>query len=431
MRLMHANYFKDPEFVPFCRLFYLLHGVSWLVSWLVSSLACLRFLLSRFSRRGFPLFAVAALLVLFFVAGAAAPAAAVKITSLPLEQRTLLYEPGKTFTFELAVEDAPRISVYAQGALSENVVIDDPSPDGGPRKVTVHITHPPGLEPGQYKTFIAAAELPPEQTVQIAALATVRTGFITRVLGPEKAVKASLQVSSVNQGEPAEARVQVESWTLSHIVRLFAIINVTGPEGEAVGSFETDRVSLPATKSTTLTATIPTKDLKKGSYHASALLFYDGLSLPLSASFRVGELDVRVVNYTRVFRKGVINQLDIIVESDWKGNIGDVFAEVRVAGEVIRTPLITLQGFSRGVLTTYWNTRGLEVGEYPATIMLFYANKTSTSDVLFSVVEPPKEERAGGVFGVLASPLGVAYLVLFLLVLLNVYVLFFRKKKSG
>lgn len=370
------------------------------------------------------LFAIVALLIL-----AVPSVAAVGITSLPRSERTLLYEPGRTFTFELAVRDADEITVYALGDFAESVAIDDPNPGGGPRRVTVHITHPLGVEPGEYVTLIGAKEGAPSGGM-VAARAEAQTGFITRVMGPEKNVRVGLSVPSVNLGEVTIATVSVQSWTTSDIARVWAILNVSGPNGEHLGTFTSETVPLPSSEKVTLEMEIPTEGYPKGYHNVTSTVTADELIHHPRTSFRVGTLEVVITNVTRTYYQDMINPLYVTVASDWNGEIEDVYATVRVADERIKTPNLDITEFAETNLPkAYFDTSGLELGEYPATVTLFYQDQQAVLRTNFTVIERPPDVGSDG--ALTFSPLLLLYVAVILLVMANIYLLFFRKQGRG
>lgn len=366
----------------------------------------------------------------FFLFSLSSFSSAVSISSLPLEQRTLVFTPGKTFEFNLKVSGAPEISVLAMGDMSEYVVIDDPFPGGGERTITVKFTHPDAMGPGKYKTYIAAVEGSGNEGGNVAAKAMVRTGIITRVLGPEKLIKAKLSIEDVNVGGTSQGKIYVESWTLSDIIRVFAEIEIFDPAGESIGVFETDRRSLPATNAVQLEFEIPTKDFVQGIYAAKGVVYFDEKKEGVSSSFRIGQMAVNLVNYSREYKKGVINPVELFIASEWKGTIPDVYAVVDVAGRKLQTPELNVGSFSKAKLETFWDAGKLELGDYPAKIEIFYGNTSTKEEAVFTVIEAPieEEENSSSWF---SSPIGIAYILVIILVLINVYFLFFRKKRGG
>ncbi|NJL44477.1 MAG: hypothetical protein HC945_04165 [Nitrosarchaeum sp.] len=295
-----------------------------------------------------------------------------------------------------------------------------------PRVVRVVFTHPEGVEPGAYVTYIAAIEGSPDAVGNVAARAMVRTGFTTRVLGPEKYVKASLSVSSVNKGEVAKGSILVDSWTLSDIGSLYADVSVSGPDGASVAQLQTERVRLPATSKQVLEFEVPTgAEWSKGVYPVRALLHYDDETLELSSGFRVGTLEVSIVNVSQHFVRGVINPVVIGVASDWNGKIRDVYAQVDVGGQLLLTPQVELGAFGKADLRAFWDASAVDVGEYPAKVTLLYENASVERTVTFIVREPAKDPDA--VKPWYLSGVGIAWLVVIVFMLVNLYLLFFRK----
>ena len=64
-------------------------------------------------------------------------------------------------------------------------------------------------------------------------------------------------------------------------------------------------------------ASFDTKGLRPGNYSATANMDFDGMKKTDSDNFRIGNLNVKVVDYTKELDNSGIKRFDVTVESEW------------------------------------------------------------------------------------------------------------------
>ncbi len=113
--------------------------------------------------------------------------------------------------------------------------------------------------------------------------------------------------------------------------------------------------------------------------------------------FRLGELDLRILNYTSEVRKGSIREFNVEVESLFDDDMKEVFAEVRVIGrsdgeevfldrvDGFDTSIVQLGAWEKKNLTGYFNVGDLE-GEVMLSIDVHYDGKVESEVVRVDIL---------------------------------------------
>jgi len=134
-----------------------------------------------------------------------------------------------------------------------------------------------------------------------------------------------------------------------------------------------------------------------------------------------------------------------LVRNLWNEDVNDVRAEVLIYnlnGDLIgtlKTANEELKANSDGVLLGYWDTKGVEVGEYKTKIFLSYGDKTIERDVE-TVIKPDgikatvrSTGRAVALSGLDYTFNSVFMIGLVVLIIINIcwFVYFSRRKNKG
>jgi hypothetical protein len=169
---------------------------------------------------------------------------------------------------------------------------------------------------------------------------------------------------------------------------------------------------------------------EKGNYHADILVTYDGLKINASTKFKLGGLDVELINYTPEVVIGGIKLWQAAVESIWSESIPNMHAQVSVLNsssglEITSFPTLTynLAPWGTVLMDGYVDTTKLKVQDYKLKITLFFENLTKEYNGTLKVITPPKE-KGPGIFSTIGSFFTMKTIMILLIILLVIAVAF-------
>jgi len=341
------------------------------------------------------------------------------------------FKPGLEKTFNFAITPSNMdIKLSVSGYLSEYVTLSKTfiSSNSTDRIFKVIIKLPEKVEkPGHHKVWITAEEVISGLKIKgnIGTSCNAMVYVLIHVLNPGKYVEMSLSAPDVNLNEPVNFAVNVKSFGEEDINSIKAAINVYSPDNEKLATVYTDEKPLKSNTEENLHAQLSTTGYGAGTYRAVAILDYDGKTKEDKKSFRIGELNIKIINYTKEFEKDKINRFDVEIESDWGNKIENVYGGIKVNDGVIKTPGIDLAPWDRGVIIAYWDTNNVEAGSYDAEITVYYEGKTTVETGKVSVVEKKEAlvERPG-----LISLSTTTILILIIILLIIIDIIWITKK---
>ncbi|MBS3090345.1 hypothetical protein J4433_01090 [Candidatus Pacearchaeota archaeon] len=268
--------------------------------------------------------------------------------------------------------------------------------------------------PGQTKSFSATLQFPEQkpsaglhETRICVAEASSGGGSISvrakvcsiigvRVLYSEKYLKIeSFDVPNIDVGDTLNLKISVKSWTEASINNVRAVIDIFGPSekgfSKKITTVQTEEKPLASNEALTLSASLDTRNFESGEYNAVATVYYDSKDANMSSKFKIGILAVKVVNYTKEFTRNKVNRFNIDVESRWNSLIENVYADVRIENETLRTPSITLQPWEISALSTYWETTDKKAQYYDGKLILYFAGNSTEQDIRVKMLVDPEE----------------------------------------
>lgn len=183
-------------------------------------------------------------------------------------------------------------------------------------------------------------------------------------------------------------------------------------------------------------------DYEKGRYHADITVNYDGFEINETTNFKLGGLDVELINYTKEVLIGGIKPFDVSVESIWSESIPNMKAGVAVLNdkskEITSFETITkkLLPWRTATLKGFLDTSMLNLSNYTLNITLFFENLTKSYEAKVSIVEPevPEEEKASWLSNIshifTIKTLLIVVVILFIVVIIFLAYILIPKKKD-
>lgn len=354
-------------------------------------------------------------------------------------ERQILFESGMEKTYGFQLSDSLKIDTSVEGDLARYAVINDPLPGGPPRNIEVTLKLPEFLDPGVHILYVVASERP-DTEASIGGISSVRVGmevfalypgkhpYINNVLAKDININdtSTIQLIMINQGEET-------------IEQAYAEFAVYDQDGKFITSLRSDSKSVAPYETQTLMAVLDTSslDLKPGTFKVTGNLTYDNTLYPESreSTFIIGEMKVDIIAYTPELFANSTNKFVMTLESDWAGDINDVFGRISLPnGKVIKTPNADLSKPGPGikasaVLETYIETDGMPLGTNELSIDINYADKVTNQKINVNIVDgkPPEVEKPR----IITPMLIFIALSVIIILFVAVYFLVFRKGGSG
>jgi len=360
------------------------------------------------------------------------------------------FEPGYSDEVEIKIINSgakdTKVFVYAEGELAEFVTLENYelvfSSNDEFKTLKYKIKLPNKLDlPGEHLANIYIREVPLDYASSgsvIGASVAVVHQVVVKVPYPGKYAVIDLNVIG-NDPSKVNFVVSVNNLGTQKIVNAKAMIDIYGPTNEKITSVETNLDSIDSNTRRGLSAVWQDSSINPGKYFAKVTLTYDGEVAYLEKIFDVGQMKVDILDINvKDFRLGQIAKFNILVGNDWSETISDVYVELVISetGQEIgrfKSASETIPALSKGELTAFWDTAGVEEGEYDAKVVLYFNDESIERDLRTVIsLNSIKFDLFGG--GAVVADTGgldksdVIIIALVVLVLINIgWFIYFKK----
>jgi len=345
--------------------------------------------------------------------------------------------------------------VYVQGELNQSIKIKENifkmKKDEKEKQLQYTYHLPQDLEPGLHTAEVVVLQLPSgggTSEAFVGAAVGVATQLYVYVPYPGKFVVGELHVINAEAGKDTSFIIPVVSKGNLDIASVKVNIDVYTKLQEKVASFNSADVPLKSNEKKDIVvnwkAAVPV-----GNYRAVATVIYDGATFQLERTFSVGSavLDLQQVE-SKEFSLGEIAKIEMLVENKWSEPIQGAYSETEVynaEGKTMssfKSPTYDIEPLTKAILTSFWDTSGVQEGTYDAAISLKYGSASIKKDLKFKVSENSLETIGlGYVISETKSAKGSSNITFILIVVVGVLVLInlswflvlrrYMKKKSS
>ncbi len=337
------------------------------------------------------------------------------------------FVPNHEYVIDYSITGHRSFEFYTEGAFSEYTRIETLHHGETQGNFRVYLTLPEDYEtPGKHRMYVAAKEKGTMGTVN--TIAAIR-GFIEiDVPFPGYYAELDVNVDNVNNGEPVIININVFNKGKLNISDARLRLSIMNGKTH-IKTIDSERFSINMTDGYTFRHIIPGDELKPGSYTLTAHLLYEGKPKEESKIFRVGTFDVKIVNYTRKMYNNTVNLFEIEIESLWNNRINTVWMDLSIKKNsktisTVKTPPFDMIPWEKKKSSFYWNTDGIDVGEYNLEIILHYGKDTRTENRKIYIVDKPIKEETKPI------PIATILLVLIAILLIGFNIFFILKKRK-
>ncbi|MGV8087424.1 MAG: hypothetical protein ACP5N1_07365 [Candidatus Woesearchaeota archaeon] len=343
-------------------------------------------------------------------------------------KKVIAFEPGKEEEFKFQLFDSPKIKASLEGDLAEYCTLIDPSPDGGSRTIIIRMKLPEYLEPGEHKLYLIATEAT-DSTATLGGIASVRSGITVFALYPAKhPIFKAVTATDFNIDEKGNIDLIVVNYGEDTIENAHGTITIYNGEGTEITVLETESKSINSFEEVSIRSVLDSSiyNLTPGKYTAKGNVIYDDITHPdtLEGIFRIGQMKVDLIDSTKEVFVNSTNKYIITIESDWAGNINDVYARITTPNDKsLKTPNVDMVSPGGGrkaaaQIETYWETDGLATGSYDMDITLYYQGLTTNKIVKVDIIEgkapeieKPKSSNSNIKYILIASVIVIIFVV--------------------
>ena len=340
------------------------------------------------------------------------------------------FQPNYEETFTFHTERAENIGVYIEGGLAEYVTVeeDNIAKDG---TFIIKVKLPAEIEtPGKNRVLVGLIEKG-RGGGTVTGIASIRTPIDIKVPYPGIYAQIGFNVHDLNINETANFVVTINNLGKEDITNAKAVIDIFDSNERLVEKLFTQEKKIKANTQENLVVLFDPSKHTAGQYKAIAHVTYDDKSKDLEANFKIGILNVKIINYTKIFFKDEISKFDIEIESRWNSKINDIFGEVKVFNNTkevssFKTVSVSLEPWEKKIISTFWDPEGLGEGTYNVEITLFYEGQTTKITEKIEIIVLKEKISFFKKYFTTTNLLIAAVL---LLILINIIILVRKRKK--
>jgi len=324
------------------------------------------------------------------------------------------------------------VELRTKGDLTEYVTFGQEImeiPAGQVATFTFNIKLPETIKPGVNLLHIGAEDITPSTQGGISAKTAAFMPLKIRAPYPGKYIEASFSTSDIEEHQVAPFSINLISRGNQTIKTISGIIEIFDQENKIATLTLDPIIEVKPGESRAIQAEWDSKGHKIGEYKAKATIDYDDQQLKLDAGFRIGTLLVQIVNYTKEFYKDEINKFDVEIQSSWNIAISNIYGEVEVGKEKIKTLETNLAPWGKTKITAHLDTHDLDLGEHTANIKVYYADKIAQETAKITIL--PKREKVIELPSKIPSTTILLIAIIILLVIGNTFlIIYFIKHKK-
>ncbi|MBT3582240.1 hypothetical protein HN510_00260 [Candidatus Woesearchaeota archaeon] len=242
------------------------------------------------------------------------------------------------------------------------------------------------MEPGINKLFFKVREDPPDGAGFVVS-AAVRSFIAVKVPYPGEYLQATISAKNVKLGEMVPVTINIVNDGTENVVVSQGTVNILGNSITDIIPISFDNIVSKGAVSKVIEW--DTTDKTVGEYTATVNVNFEGGSTSAETHFRIGDILINILDVvSEEVSQGRRARVDIIAESKWNEPIANVYAEISLYDQIIKTKTEIMPEWNTETFTGYLETEDLEIGEHSGTVTLYYLDKTATSEFILTIKKP-------------------------------------------
>jgi hypothetical protein len=253
--------------------------------------------------------------------------------------------------------------------------------------IDFQIKLPQTMEPGINKLFFKVKENPAESAGTFVVAEAVRSFIAVKVPYPGEYLQATISAKNVKIGEMVPIEIKIVNDGTENAEVSSGALNILGNSVTDIIPVSFDNIVSKGSVSKTIDW--DTTDKTVGEYTAVVNIDFEGGSTSAETHFRVGDILINILDVaSEEVSQGRRARIDIIAESKWNEQIKDVYAEITLYDQTVKTKTEIMPEWNTETFTGYLETEDIEIGEHSGTVVLYYLDKTATSDFTLTIKKP-------------------------------------------
>jgi hypothetical protein len=240
------------------------------------------------------------------------------------------------------------------------------------------------IPPGRHEAHVLVSETQAAGGT-IGAKAEVGIRFIIISLFPSEYLIWSLSATNANSGEEVQLKASVRNWGEPDVNGAYVEYKIYDNRDNLVGEVRSQNFFIESKQTEEVITPFDSSNLGVGDYKIIGKLYYSDEVEEKQGSFRLGQKEVKINDITRSFVPNAINKVQVNVESGWNENLEEVRGNVVIIDgreEVADFRLLPapLEAWRYSSLIGYFDSEGLDLGEYTARVSINYDGESTTKD---------------------------------------------------
>jgi len=314
------------------------------------------------------------------------------------------YEPGvnKTYAYYVRGEGGQmKVRIWSRGLLSdmmkpsEDIVILQP---GEVHWFNVVVSMPENIDRfGVFVNEVVATQVVEQTGAEgIGAYSEVSGLVWIAIPYPYKFIEVKITAPNVALSKPVPFSVGLTSRGKENTTAS-GIIIVNDSEGKTATTLYIPQTFVETLKTETVNVVWNALGAAPGKYFAKAIVEYGGDGPGIGdTEFKIGDVLIKIENisYNTKIRPDDIVRFDLDLESYWNEKIDDIYMTLEATGKEgkgagsSKSESSYINSWERKKITIYWDTKGLDEGEYQVTFKVNYRGKVTEKSINVELRNP-------------------------------------------
>ena len=349
-----------------------------------------------------------------------------------------------TFSYTLYTDDHydNDYLLFARGDFAEYVVFDPINLTNIPKKSKIGFSGRIMFPEIPEHYGISTAKICVREECKVAGASCGRAGVCNYLdilaLYPGIKPYITFGTKDINRDQPLELKISILNWGQEEIKQCSGTVDIKDINGEIKGIVNLESVSVPSKTSSILEGVFNTEGILPGNFTAFASVDCDGENLDANSTFRIGKLEVKINDYTKTLEAGGIRKFSTFIESAWNDPLevrGEITLKNNDKSSKARAAEIMLNPWAKEELEAFIDTSSLDIGEYDATIKIFYGMDETVKQGKVTITEllddSKTDERPIEQQPKASNTLTIALVIIVvMLTLVNIVLAIYRRKKE-
>ncbi|MEM4318580.1 MAG: hypothetical protein QW244_02775 [Candidatus Pacearchaeota archaeon] len=303
------------------------------------------------------------------------------------------FEPGYKESFDFYVigmkPSGTALELYVKyldPEFNNSVKLSEPININGAKKFTTYVTLPltTNLTPGMHRILIGAREYPISDVGVMAAFTAVQTPIDIFVPYEGAYLKVELEAKDIAINETAQFNIKIKN--MGKVVAKAELELEIYEGGNKIYHKKIDQIIINANEEKFLEESWNSSGNHEGIYRAKVIVNYDNKTAEDVKEFKIGNILIEILDFNKEFKVESIEPLILELQSKWNEKIENVYGNVEVWESDLKTkvmdfktPMFEIGAWERKKVKSWFDTKGIEPGDYLMNITLYYKNSTSNA----------------------------------------------------